>query len=128
MHTRLLRIGEAAQHLGVSAHLLRHWEVEGVITPPRTATDARRYDAEALDALSIAVKCQQAGMPLRTIAQLLNGRRHDRKHLIAAQRDAINEQRARLERTAAFLDHVLECSHPVIQECPACRDFAAPRP
>ncbi|MEU8138941.1 MerR family DNA-binding transcriptional regulator, partial [Streptodolium elevatio] len=31
--TQLLRIGEAAERLGVSTHLLRHWETAGVITP-----------------------------------------------------------------------------------------------
>ncbi|RCG16901.1 MerR family transcriptional regulator [Streptomyces diacarni] len=125
MRTQLLRIGEAAARLGVSTHLLRHWEAEGLITPHRTAGDARRYDPELLDALSIAVKCRQAGLPLNVIAQLLNGRREDRRHLIAQQRDVIDRQRARLERTATFLDHVLDCSHPVVRECPECRDFAS---
>ncbi|WP_369209184.1 MerR family DNA-binding transcriptional regulator [Streptomyces sp. PU-14G] len=37
-------MGEAAARLGVSTHLLRHREAEGVITPRRTAGDARRYD------------------------------------------------------------------------------------
>ncbi|MER5738794.1 MULTISPECIES: MerR family transcriptional regulator [unclassified Streptomyces] len=125
MRTRPLRIGEAAERLGVSTHLLRHWEAEGVVTPPRTASGARRYGPELLDALSIAVKCQRAGMSLGAIARLLNGNPQGRRHLIAEQRDAIDRQRARLERTAAFLDHVLECSHPVVRECPACHDFAA---
>ncbi|MET8968777.1 MerR family transcriptional regulator [Streptomyces hydrogenans] len=124
MHTRPLRIGEAADRLGVSTHLLRHWEAEGVVTPPRTVSGDRRYGPELLDALSIAVKCQRAGMSLGAIARLLNGRPQGRKDLIAEQRDAIDRQRARLERTAAFLDHVLECSHPVVRECPACHDFA----
>ncbi|MFY1690169.1 MerR family transcriptional regulator [Plantactinospora sp. WMMB782] len=128
MRMQLLRIGEAAERLGVSAHLLRHWEVEGVITPHRTASGARRYDPELLDALSIAIKCQQAGMSLSVIAQLLNGRRHERRRLVAKQRDVINRQRAQLERVAAFLDHVLECSHPVLRECPACQDFVSSAP
>ncbi|MER5500986.1 MULTISPECIES: MerR family transcriptional regulator [unclassified Streptomyces] len=125
MSTLLLRIGEAAERLGVSTHLLRHWEATGVITPLRTASGARRYDPELMDALSIAIKCRRAGMSLDAIARLLNGRRQERGHLIAEQRDAINRQRARLARTAAFLDHVLECSHPVVRECPSCRDFAS---
>jgi len=125
MRIQPLRIGEAAERLGVSTHLLRHWEAAGVITPQRTASGARRYDPELLDALSIAVKCQHAGMSLSVIAQLLNGRRQERRYLVAEQRDAINRQRAQLERTATFLDHVLECSHPVIRECPACQDFVS---
>ncbi|WP_422747345.1 MerR family transcriptional regulator [Micromonospora sp. WMMD1219] len=125
MCIKLLRIGEAAERLGVSAHLLRHWEAIGVITPYRTASGARRYDQGLLDALSIALKCQHAGMPLSAIARLLNGQRRERKHLVAQQRDAINRQRVHLERIVNFLDHVLECSHPVVRECPACQDFVS---
>ncbi|MEU8139227.1 MerR family DNA-binding protein, partial [Streptodolium elevatio] len=73
-------------------------------------------------------KCQKAGMPLSVIAQLLNGGRGQRRRLVTEQRDAINSQRARLERTINFLNHVLECSHPVIQECTACQDFASTPP
>ncbi|MGP3989321.1 MerR family DNA-binding transcriptional regulator [Streptomyces sp. 3N207] len=65
MRTQLLRIREAAERLGGSTHLLRHWEAEGVITPHRTASGVRPDDPELLDALSIAVKCQQG----RHIAQ-----------------------------------------------------------
>ncbi|MBF6078132.1 MerR family transcriptional regulator [Nocardia beijingensis] len=122
---QLLSIGDAADRLGVSTHLLRHWEAVGVVTPRRTASGARRYDAQSLDALSIAVKCQQAGMPLTVIAQLLNGERRQRRRLVVEQRDSINRKRARLEQAANFFDHVLECSHPLVRECPACRDFAA---
>ena len=125
VHLQELSIGETAERLGVSTHLLRHWEAEGVITPDRSPGGARRYDAELLDSLMIAMRCQQAGMSLGVIAQLLNGGRQQRRDLVSEQRDEINRQRARLERTAAFLDHVLECSHPVIRECPDCRDFIA---
>lgn len=120
-----MRIGEAAQRLGVTTHLLRHWEAEGLIDPPRTVGGARRYDAQLLDALTIAIKCQEAGMPLSKIARLLNGDRHERIELIGEQRAAICRQRDRLTRTLKFLDHVLECSHPMMRECPACRDFMA---
>ncbi|GAA3873390.1 MerR family transcriptional regulator [Streptomyces sedi] len=128
MTTQLLRIGETAERLGVSTHLLRHWEAEGVITPERTAGGARRYGPELRDALAIAVKCQHAGMSLSTIAQLLNGPPGERRRLVAEQRDAVDRHRARLERTAAFLDHVLRCTHPVVRECPECRAFASSTP
>ncbi|MFG1915225.1 MerR family transcriptional regulator [Micromonospora sp. NPDC048898] len=123
MRTDVLRIGAAAERLGVTTHLLRHWEAEGVIEPPRTAGGARLYDNQLLDALAIAIRCQEAGMRLDKIAQLLNGDRRQRIELISDQRDAINRQRDRLTRTASFLDHVLECSHPVVRDCPACHDF-----
>jgi MerR family transcriptional regulator, copper efflux regulator len=125
VHLQELSIGETAERLGVSTHLLRHWEAQGVITPGRSPGGARRYDAELLDSLMIALRCQQAGMSLSVIAQLLSGDRRQRRELVAEQRDQVNRQRARLERTAAFLGHVLECSHPLVRECPSCRDFIA---
>ncbi len=123
-----MRIGEAAERLGVSTHLLRHWESEGVIRPTRTAGGARLYDSQLLDALVVAIKCQEAGMPLGKIALLLSGDRSKKIELIAEQRDTIRAQTDRLARTAAYLEHLLECAHPVIRDCPACRDFVTSGP
>ncbi|WP_210605652.1 MerR family transcriptional regulator [Brevibacterium oceani] len=120
-----MRIGEAAEYLGVSTHLLRHWEGEGVIDPPRTAGGARQYNAQQLGLVTIALRCQKAGMPLPVIARLLNGTRDEKVELVAAQRDEILRQRELLNASAEYLGHVLECTHPLINDCPACSSFAS---
>ncbi|MGY2062412.1 helix-turn-helix domain-containing protein, partial [Nocardia gipuzkoensis] len=43
------RIGDAAAELGIEAHVLRHWESVGLLTPPRTPSGHRSYDRQTLD-------------------------------------------------------------------------------
>lgn len=45
---RLVGIGEAAKHLGVSISTLRRWETENKIVPERTQNGHRRYDLNKL--------------------------------------------------------------------------------
>lgn len=47
----LLRIGEAAQLLGVHADTIRRWEQAGHITAVRTPTGQRRFRREDVEAL-----------------------------------------------------------------------------
>lgn len=44
----LLKIGEAAEYLGVVISTLRRWEYEGKIKPIRTVGNQRRYDTDIL--------------------------------------------------------------------------------
>lgn len=48
---RLLTIGEAAKHVGVSRDTLRRWEKRGKIKPRRSPTNRRFYTKEELDQL-----------------------------------------------------------------------------
>lgn len=44
----LLRVGEAAEFLGVATSTMRRWETEGKLVPIRTAGNQRRYEKESL--------------------------------------------------------------------------------
>ena len=45
----LLKVGDAAEYLGVSISTLRRWETEGKLIPERTAGNQRRYDTSVLN-------------------------------------------------------------------------------
>lgn len=120
----LLRIGEVAQRLGVSTHLLRHWEAEGVITPYRSATGERRYTPQQVDEIAACLRCQRAGLSLSDLALLLRGSPEERRAVVERQVQILRTRQTELGQAADFLNHTLECRHPVIRECPQCRDFA----
>lgn len=120
----LLRIGEVAERLGVSTHLLRHWEAEGVITPYRSTSGARRYSPQQVDEIAAGLRCRSAGLGLADLALLLRGSRGERRAVVERQVRALRTRQVELGQAADFLDHVLECRHPVMQECAQCRDFA----
>lgn len=48
---KLLSIGEAAVHLGISRDTLRRWEKKGKIAPLRSPTNRRYYTTTMLDQL-----------------------------------------------------------------------------
>lgn len=48
---KMLSIGEASRHLGISRDTLRRWEKRGKIKPLRSPTNRRYYTQEQLDKL-----------------------------------------------------------------------------
>lgn len=120
-----MRIGEAAEDLGVATHVLRHWDDEGVVVPDRSPAGHRDYSEEHLARLRILLACQGAGMSLGDISRLLHRDEAGRDEIIAARLVSVRGQRARLERTEAFLEHVLTCRHPMVTRCADCMEFSS---
>lgn len=121
-----MRIGDAAASIGVAAHVLRHWEDVGVLTPARDPGGRRLYDAESVAHGRLVLLCQRAGLSLADIRALSEQDRDGRVALLDRHRGVIAGKIAALERADAFLTHVLSCSHPIVVECPDCAEFAAP--
>lgn len=68
-----LTVSQMAERLGVSAHTLRFYETEGLVTPDRTSGGQRRFRPEHADLLQTLVGLRAAGLSLpqlRTYAQL----------------------------------------------------------
>ncbi|WP_067821053.1 MerR family transcriptional regulator [Nocardia inohanensis] len=122
--TALMRIGDAAAALGIEAHVLRHWESVGLLSPPRTPSGHRGYDEQTLYLARLIRILQRTGLSLDQIHELGRIDRDGRKELIATRRAQIQDRIAVLERTDRFLEHLVTCHHPVISECPECSDFA----
>ena len=68
-----LTVSQMAKRLGVSAHTLRFYETEGLVTPDRTPGGQRRFLPEHAGSLQRLLELRAAGLSLpqlRTYAQL----------------------------------------------------------
>ncbi|SDK23908.1 MerR family transcriptional regulator [Streptomyces indicus] len=119
-----MKIGEAAQRLGVAVHVLRHWDDAGVVVPDRTPSGQREYSEEHLHRLRVLRACQGVGMSLPEIRQVLHRDEPGRTGMIERQLHRIRTQRAQLEESERFLVHVINCEHDLLTRCEACSGYA----
>ena len=120
-----MRIGAASAEIGVAAHVLRHWEDEGVVVPERTSSGHREYDEEHLRRLRIVLGCQRVGLSLADIRLILHRGEAHRDEVIAQHLTRIVRRRRELDDAELFLTHVLACEHDLITRCEDCSGYAA---
>lgn len=118
-----MRISEAAARIGVAEHVLRHWDEVGAVRPDRTAAGHRDYTEEHLHRLRVLRACQQVGMSLAEITQVLHRDEAGRTEAIARRRAQLREERERLEDAERFLAHVVDCRHDLLTRCPQCSRY-----
>ena len=119
-----MKIGDAAAQLGTAAHVLRHWEDEGVVVPDRTAAGHREYSDEHLSRCRIVLSCQSVGMSLAEIRAILHRGEAGRAEVIVARLSAIRAQRTSLDSAERFVLHVRGCRHDLMTRCPECSEYA----
>jgi DNA-binding transcriptional MerR regulator len=95
--SRLYRIRDFAERVGVTAKALRHYERLGLLKPGRTAAGYRVYSEKDRMRLDQIVALKFLGIPLREIPALLN-----RPELSLAE--ALRRQRARLQEKRSELE------------------------
>jgi DNA-binding transcriptional MerR regulator len=66
-----MKIGELSRRTGVSVRMLRYYEGEGLLAPPRTEAGYRDYGAAEQETVLRIKMLGAAGMTLETIQQLL---------------------------------------------------------
>jgi DNA-binding transcriptional MerR regulator len=66
-----MRIGELSRRTGVSQRALRYYEQQGMLSPRRRPSGYREYDADAVGAVRRIRTLLAAGLPTRTIAEVL---------------------------------------------------------
>ncbi|MCX6407449.1 MAG: MerR family transcriptional regulator [Propionibacteriales bacterium] len=120
-----MRVGAAAAQVGVAAHVLRHWEDEGVVVPDRTAAGHRDYTDEHLHRLRVVRSCQRVGLRLSQIRLVLHRDAAGRDGVIAEHLEHLRRQRAELDAAEAFLTHVLTCEHDLMSRCERCSAYPA---
>lgn len=108
--------------------MLRHWDDAGVVVPGRTPSGHRDYSEEHLYRMRVLRACQDAGMSLPEIRQVLHRGEPGRTAAIERQLRRIREQRAQLEDAELFLVHVVNCEHDLMTRCAACTRYAASAP
>ncbi|MFD0365536.1 MerR family transcriptional regulator [Nocardia sp. GCM10030253] len=114
-----MRIGELAQHTGVSERSLRYYEEQGLLTAERTPGGHRDYPEWAVDRVIHIQELFAAGLSSKKIAQLLPCMRDvdgganefatpELVHELAAERERINRTITDLIRSREVLDEVLD--------------------
>jgi len=103
-----LRIGEAAEQVGVSCRTLRYYEELGLLTPSQhSAGGARRYDEADLARLVRIRELQELlGFDLGEIGEILRGE-DQLADIRSHYRDAtVDERRAMLQSAVAINDRL----------------------
>ncbi|WP_345267850.1 MerR family transcriptional regulator [Nocardioides nanhaiensis] len=114
-----------ATTLGVPVHALHHWDALGVVVPDRTGAGHRTYTDEHLVRLRILLSCREVGMSLAEIRLVLHRDEAGRAAVLRQRLDHVREQRRRLDRAQAFLEHVVGCRHDLVSRCPDCAAYAS---
>jgi DNA-binding transcriptional MerR regulator len=118
-----VKIGDAAAALGIAAHVLRHWESLGLLTPARGSSGHRSYDEQTLNQARMIRTLQRAGLSLGQIRRLAGADHDDRKALIDGKRTEIHDRVTLLQAADGFLAHILSCRHTILADCPDCSTF-----
>jgi len=75
------RIGDVARETGIAAHVLRHWEDEGILKPARDSLGHRRYRPEDLSRATAVRRAQEAGFTLEQIRRFIRATAQERKDI-----------------------------------------------
>lgn len=96
-----MKIGEFARACQVSERMLRFYEDAGILQPRRSEGGYRLYAADDVAYVQKIAALNQAGLPLKEIAQL-------RDCLRDRPQDFCSDLRARLEAVSADIDRKVE--------------------
>lgn len=123
--SRELSVGEIAARSGVAISAVHFYEREGLITGWRTHANHRRYARDVLRRIAVIKVAQNAGIPLKEIAEALarlpEGRTpnaHDWRTLSAAWHARLEERIARLIQLRDQLSGCIGCGCLSIEDCP----------
>lgn len=130
-------IGEVASRFGLPAHVLRHWESEGLLSPARDG-DRRRYSDADLYRVASIMLAKEAGFGLPDIRSILTADTAAARHaVIARHRAALEARIARAQAALALLGGAQTCAHDDLMTCPnfqghvrevpGCADLPPPR-
>ena len=114
-----MTIGQVADHFGLPAHVLRHWESVGLLSPARAEGDRRRYTRDDLFRVASIVLVKQAGLRLPDIRAFLAASDPDaRKDVLRRTQSVLQARMAALRSALDLLEAGLNCPHEDIVTCP----------
>ena len=104
-----MRIGELAAATGVSVRALRYYEEQSLLTAERSPSGQRHYSDSAADRVHLIQQLYAAGLPSKTIAELLPCIETDEVTAelldrLSAERDRIDKRISDLVNTRDRLD------------------------
>ncbi|MGB3437781.1 MAG: MerR family transcriptional regulator [Actinophytocola sp.] len=131
-------IGDVAARFGLPAHVLRHWESEGLLAPARDGYRRRYSDADLYRVASILL-AKEAGLGLADIRSILvAGTAATRHEVMARHSAALRERITRAQAALVMLEGGQTCEHDDLMACenfrgllrdvPGCVDLPPPCP
>lgn len=118
-----MKIGVAANHIGVPVHVLRHWDDTGVVVPDRSPNGHRDYNDEDLHRMRVLRACQSVGISLADIRLILDRHQSQRDEVIEKHLTRLRYQQDQLRAATQFLAHVVQCTHDLLTRCELCRGY-----
>ena len=117
-----LTIGEVAERAGLRTSALRYYEEAGLLEPATRISGQRRYDASALERLTVIQFCQQLGFTLAEIRLLLTEPRGARqkerwRSFVDAKVGELDEAIARVRAMKKVLLLSRDCDCVDVHEC-----------
>lgn len=118
-------IGELAGRFGLAAHVLRHWESVGLLTPARDAAGRRRYGAADVVRVGVILRGKEAGLSLEAIRTLTSGDQRARRDVLRREAEALRARIAAARASLSLVECALGCTHEELSDCPHFRRQAA---
>ena len=117
------RIGEVAERTGIAASAIRYYEREGLIPKADRRGNARIYDGEIFDRLSLIELAKSAGFTVSETRQLVRGvskrtapgprwRALAQKKLVEVEQRIVEAHRMR-----TTLNMMMGCECPTFEDC-----------
>lgn len=112
-----MRIGELAEQTGASVRSLRYYEELGLIESRRTVGNQRAFDVSMIERVELIRDLLAAGLPTRTIADVLPCMSEPEQQTPLLTRTLIEERR-RIDAAIDRLQHMRHLLDQVIAEAP----------
>ena len=131
-----MNIGRAAAASGVSAKMIRHYEVVGLMpAPKRTESGYRQYNGTEVHTLRVIRQARDLGFSIQEIGELLslwhNRKRPSRlvKAMAEVHIQALEQKAQELLAMKSTLEHLVRCCHGDDRpECPILDVLASNEP
>ncbi|MFF3444981.1 MerR family transcriptional regulator [Streptosporangium sp. NPDC002721] len=121
-----MRIGELAAKTGVSVRALRYYEEHKLLAPVRGPSGQRRYAREAVGRVRLIQQLYAAGLPSRTIVELLPC--VETGEVTPALLDRLSAERDRVDERIGGLPNTRERLERLITTATRTRDEGTRRP
>ncbi|WP_240808036.1 MerR family transcriptional regulator [Actinomadura geliboluensis] len=120
-----MRIGELAEQFGLAAHVLRHWEAMGLLTPAARVNGRRRYTRDHVVRVMTIIRAKAAGMSLEQIRDVLTVSGRDERRALLERHHAELERRLHeIAASKALIEHLMRCGADDFTQCPDYRRLA----
>lgn len=113
-----MTIGELAARFGLPAHVLRHWEAMGLLTPATRVNGRRRYRNEQVIRVTLILHGKEAGFGLDQLREFFTAPDGAaRRAVLERHHDELERRIAQAQAQKELIEHVLSCRAEDFMEC-----------